>query len=116
MQYINKNFQNMEEYRPALYEKIKEKYDAEKFNFDRFNLVETRDGSKTVEIIDEGKKIRLNSIYSPKKEAERWIKQYNFEHISSSVVMFGIANGIFANTILENTKDDAVIILVEPDI
>ena len=56
MQYINKNFQNMEEYRPALYEKIKEKYDAEKFNFDRFNLVETRDGSKTVEIIDEGKK------------------------------------------------------------
>lgn len=116
MQYINKNFQNMEEYRPALYEKITEKYDAEKFNFDRFNLVETRDGSKTVEIIDEGKKIRLNSIYSPKKEAERWIKQYNFEHISSSVVMFGIANGIFANTILENTKDDAVIILVEPDI
>lgn len=116
MQYINKNFQNMEEYRPALYEKIKEKYDAEKFNFDRFNLVETRDGSKTVEIIDEEKKIRLNSIYSPKKEAERWIKQYNFENISSSVVMFGVANGIFANTIIENTKDDAVIILVEPDI
>lgn len=30
--------------------------------------------------------------------------------------MFGVANGIFANTIIENTKDDAVIILVEPDI
>lgn len=43
--------------------------EKEKYNPEKFEVIDTRDGDKAVQINEAGKTIRLNSLYSPKKEA-----------------------------------------------
>ncbi|MBU5477772.1 DUF115 domain-containing protein [Eubacterium sp. MSJ-13] len=116
MNFWDKNVECLKENRVDIYEKVKEIYDEKKYDFEKFTLVDTREGLKTIEIDSDGKKIRLNSLYSPTKEAERWTKQFDFNNIGVSLVMFGIANGVFADAAIRKLKSDTVIFLVEPDV
>ena len=116
MEYLEKNLEELKKYRLAFYEKLIDIIKKDECNFDKFNILDTRDGSKTIEIAIGNDKYRLNSLYSPEKEAKRWAAKYEFNNINASVVMFGIVNGVFARAILEKLKDDAVLFLAEPDI
>lgn len=116
MEYLKKNLEELKKYRKLFYEKLIDIIQKEDLNYDRFNILVTRDGDKTIEIAVENERYRLNSLYSPEKEAKRWADKYKFNNINTSVVMFGCANGIFARAILDKLKDDAVFFLVEPDI
>ena len=116
MGYLEKNIDCIKENRPDLYDRVKEVLEKEKYNPEKFEVIDTRDGDKAVQINEAGKTIRLNSLYSPKKEAERWVKQYKFDNIDVSVLMFGLANGAFANAIMNKMKDDAILIIMEPDV
>lgn len=116
MEYLEKNLEELKKYRLAFYEKLIDIIKKVECDFHKFNILDTRDGSKTIEIAIGDDKYRLNSLYSPEKEAKRWAAKYEFNSINASVVMFGIANGVFARAILEKLKDDAVLFLVEPDI
>lgn len=116
MGYIEKNMDYLRQFRSALSKKIERIIEKHDYEFDSFNMIETKDKNQTIEVEKEGKKIRLNSLYSPVREAEQWSKQYDFNKISVSVIMFGIANGVYAKVILEKLKKDAVFFLIEPDI
>ena len=116
MGYLEKNIDCIKENRPDLYDRVKEVLEKEKYNPEKFEVIDTRDGDKAIQINEAGKTIRLNSLYSPKKEAERWVKQYKFDNIDVSVLMFGLANGAFANAIMNKMKDDAILIIMEPDV
>ena len=116
MEYLEKNLEKLRKYRKYFYEKLIDIMQKGDLKYDRFNILTTRDGDKTIEIAVGNERHRLNSLYSPKKEAERWADKYKFNNINTSVVMFGIANGVFARAILDKLKKDAVFFLVEPDV
>lgn len=112
---LNKNLECMKKYRPILYGEVKKYLDKQHQDLDFFKYIETKDRSGTIEIVRKQNRIRLNSIYSPKKEAEKWCEQFNFNNLNVSILMFGIANGIFAKQFLTKMKDDAIAAFFEPD-
>lgn len=116
MEYLEKNLEELRKYYLSFYEKINDLIKNEDYDFGKFKIIDTRDGDQTIEIKNEDGSYRLNSLYSPQKEAKRWAGQYEFNNINSSVIMFGIANGIFARAILEKIKEDAIVFFIEPDI
>ena len=113
---FEKNMNCLKDKRKQLYDKLVEIIDNKEYDFSRFNLIETKNGQKTVEIIDNGKKFRLNSIYNPQIEAEKWADSFEFNNLDTPVIMFGFANGIFARAILSRMNKDSFAIIVEPDI
>ena len=116
MNFWENNINLIKRFRPGIYEQLEKIIDEKKYSFDGFSLLDTKKGTRTIEINKFGKKVRLNSLYDPQKEAERWAKQYNFDNIDVSVVMFGIANGVFADTMLNNLRDNSLVFLFEPDV
>lgn len=116
MEYLKKNLEELKRNRLSFYEKINDLIKNKVYNFEKFKIIDTRDGDQTIEIKDGDEIYRLNSLYSPQKEAKRWAGQYEFNNINASVVMFGIANGVFAKAILEKLKEDAIVFFIEPDI
>lgn len=113
---FEKNMNCLKDKRKQLYDKLVEIIDNKEYDFSRFNLIETKNGQKTVEIIDNGKKFRLNSIYNPQIEAKKWADSFEFNNLDTPVIMFGLANGIFARAILNRMNKDSFAIIVEPDI
>ncbi len=82
----------------------------------KFSIIQTRNGENTVEYFDGEKKIRLNSVYNPEREAIKWTE--SFQNISkyTSVVMFGLGNGIFYKTLNKQISLQTYIFLYEPDV
>lgn len=116
MDFLEKNIELLKKLRPGIHERIDKVISEKKYSFECFSLLDTRKSIQAIEINKFGEKVRLNSLYDPEKEAEHWAKQYDFNNIGVSVVMFGIANGVFANTMLNGLKDDSIVFLVEPDV
>lgn len=116
MGFLEQNIKCIKKSRPYLYEPIMKVLDENKYDLAKYEAVDTRDGDKAVQINEDGKTVRLNSLYSPKKEADRWVKQYKFDNIDVSVLMFGLANGAFANAIMDKMQDDAIMVIMEPDV
>ncbi len=59
---------------------------------------------------------RVNSIYSPSFEAEQWVKQFDFHEFNNNVVMYGLGNGVFLNSILKRLHKNDVVLIYEPSI
>ena len=112
---LNKNLDCMKKYRPMLYSEVKNYLDKSAHKSDKFTFVHTKEGNGTLEINYKKTNIRLNSLYNPEKEAERWVAQFNFVNINISVLMFGIANGVYCDAILNKLEKDSMVILLEPD-
>lgn len=115
--YLQSNFKQMESFRPEFYALLKKKYEKLTIDEDRIINGMSRDGNPVLTIIDkEGKEVRLNSAYRPMQEAEKWADQYSFRNISTTIIMFGIGNGIFVRKMLERSDEDTSVYLYEPDI
>lgn len=115
MNCLNKNLEYLKIYKKPLYIKINEILEKKIYDFSKFKIVKTRDGLNTLEIDYNQKKIRLNSLYYPKKEAKVWSNKLNFNNLNVSVIMFGLANGFFAEEILNKMKEDGIAVFFEPD-
>ena len=59
--------------------------------------------------------MRLNSIYSPEREALHWTNKLNKVDNITSVVMFGIGTGIFYRSIKKVLNSSTYLFLYEPD-
>lgn len=115
MEYLDDNL-NALELRPDLYKLIKEKIDNDEYDCSYIEEIDSKDGNKVLCIDDKGKKIRLNSLYRPLQEAQRWAEQFDFNNINISVVMFGMGNGIFVREMISYLKNDCLFFLSEPNI
>lgn len=73
-----------------------------------------KNGTPILIVNKNGKEFRLNSIYQPEKEAERFAIQYKELEKGSIVIVFGYANGIFPAALNVACKDSANIIYYEP--
>lgn len=115
MGYLEENLKVMEQYRPKFYKLVNEKIEKNECVCSYIEEIDSRDGNKVLCIDENGRKIRLNSLYRPIQEAEKWADQFDFNNIKVSVVMFGMGNCIFVRELLKRVKDDCVFFLAEPD-
>lgn len=115
MDYLEENLKCIEKSDKILYNNIIGIINRKEYDFSKFEIIETRNGQRTIEILNDGKQERLNSLYNPIKEAEKWAEKYNFNNLDTPVIMFGIANGVFSREILKRLALESVAIFVEPD-
>ena len=116
LDYLEQNISVMKEVRPGLYKKLEEIFDNNVYSYDNIEETDTKDGNKALIIKRNENKYRLNSLYKPLKEAEKWADQYEFHNLSVSVIMFGMGNGLFVKEMLKRLQKDAIVYLYEPDI
>lgn len=116
MSCLEENLSVIKKIRPNLYDKLKEIIDSGGYSYDNIEETNTRDGNKALTIEKDNNKYRLNSIYKPLSEAEKWAGQYEFHNLSISVIMFGMGNCLFVREMLKRLQYDAVVYLYEPDI
>lgn len=116
MDYLEKNLSVIKKGRQALYIKLEDILNSDKYSYNNIEEIETRDGNKALIIEKDNIKYRLNSIYRPLTEAEKWANQYEFQNLNILVIMFGMGNGLFVREMLKRLQSDATVYLYEPDI
>jgi hypothetical protein len=115
MNNFEKNMEYLKKYKINLYTKL-EKLDLAPINnkLDSIESVVTKDGDKAVLINFNSMAYRLNSIYRPNEESQRWVEQYKFTNINTVVTMFGFGNGLFARKLVERMGDKDLLLIYEP--
>ena len=116
MDYTKMNFEMMKKNRPAFYDSVKKAYDNKEFSEEGIEEIVARDGNKALVIERDGKKVRLNSMFRPLQEAEKWADQYSYQNLHVPVFLFGMGNGIFLRELLKRLGNDAAVFVMEPDI
>lgn len=116
MDCLERNISLIKVFRPALYKELDKILASGKYLYDNIKEMDTRDGNKALVIEKDNNEYRLNSLYRPLKEAEKWADQYEFQNLNISVIMFGTGNGLFISEMLKRLKPDAKVYLYEPDI
>jgi len=116
MDFLEKNLSIAKKDRPLFYDKLKEICDNGSYSYDNIEEAGTKDGNKALIIEKNNTKYRLNSIYHPLSEVQRWADQYDFQNLNISVMMFGMGNGLFVQEMLKRLQQDATVYLYEPDI
>lgn len=116
MDYLEKNLSVIKKDRWLLYDKLEDILNSDKYSYNNIEEIETRDGNKALIIEKDNTKYRLNSIYRPLVEAEKWANQYEFQNLNVSVIMFGMGNGLFVREMLKRLQQDAMVYIYEPDI
>ncbi len=116
MDCLEQNMSLMERLRPELYKKIKEIFDNGEYTYNNIKEADTKDGNKALIVEKDNIKYRLNSLYRPLKEAEKWADQYEFYNLNISIIMFGMGNALFVREMLSRLKPDARVYLFEPDL
>lgn len=116
MNYLEKNISVIKNIDLELYEEVIKVLDSEGYKYDNIKEIDTKDNNKALEIEKDGNSYRLNSVYRPLSEAQKWAGQYEFHNLNVSVIMFGMGNGIFVREMLKKLKADAKVFIYEPDI
>ena len=116
MSYFKTNMKALEKERPELCKEIKKVIDKDEFSLEHIETAQARDGSDIISIVKDGKNYRLNSVYRPLQEAEKWADQYQFQNLNTTVLMFGMGNSIFVHEVLKKMQSDAILYLYEPDV
>lgn len=115
MTLYEKNLAEIGREKPYLFRKINENAALEHSNKpEEIEIIPTLDNDSTVAITVESKTYRLNSLYSPAHEAQRWAMQYNLLNIEIIVVMYGLGNGCFARELIKNLRSEDILIIYEP--
>lgn len=76
--------------------------------------VETKTDVNALVICHESAEYRVNSLYNPVLEAERWAEQYDFKDLNMVISMFGFGNGTFVRAILKRIKKGDKLLVKEP--
>lgn len=79
------------------------------------NVILAKDGTDILEICTDNNVYRMNSLYRPIVEAEKFAKPYDDMEQDSVLVVFGYGNGIFPKAIMNACGAFAKIIFYEPD-
>lgn len=116
MNYLEKNLSVIEKDRHIFYDKLEKILKNNEYSYSNIEEIETKDGNMALIIEKDETKYRLNSIYRPLSEVNKWADQYEFQNLNISVIMFGMGNGLFVREMLKRLQSDATVYLYEPDI
>lgn len=97
---------------------VKELEHADRNSFlnsvDNIKSMETKTDISALVINYKSKEYRINSLYNPIVEAEKWAEQYKFESMNMVISMFGFGNGTFVREILQRMKEGDKLLVKEP--
>lgn len=79
------------------------------------NVMLAKDGTEILEICRNGNVYRMNSLYRPDAEAEKFAKQYGDMEKESVLVVFGYGNGIFPKAIMQAIGSHTKVVFYEPE-
>lgn len=117
MDYFDYNMDYMQQCRKGLYEKLNNVIQHHAVNKSiEIESVPSKDGEWYLVIQKDNLLRRLNSCYSPKNEAEKWVKQYSFTNMNIVISMFGLGTGSFARELIRNKRKTDILFLYEPSI
>lgn len=115
MTYFENNMTEIIRTKGFLYERIQEKPDYVSTNKpEELEIFPTLDGDTTLVVTMASSKYRLNSLYSPTHEAERWAAQFEMKNLGIVATMFGLGNGTFARELLKKLDGNGVLLIYEP--
>ncbi|MGB4660457.1 MAG: 6-hydroxymethylpterin diphosphokinase MptE-like protein [Mobilitalea sp.] len=115
MDFFEQNMGCLKEYRNKIYLKIQEMTDGSSRNvLTNMETEEAKDGESYLSFHKDGKNYRINSSYSPKHEAEKWVEQFAFLNMNIAITMFGLGTGSFARELLNKKEKNDVLIVYEP--
>lgn len=117
MSYYDMNLQNIQQNRKLLYQGIIEynKDNAVTLLEDIYSC-STKDADQAVIVKKHENEYRLNSIYSPVREAQRWIEQYKLDIVDNVIALYGLGNGCFAKEIINKMDESNHLVIYEPSI
>ena len=110
------NLELLEKYKPDIYEGYQKNcQQIDKCKVKGFvQKIKAKDGSIIFKIKKDDQSIRLNSLYAPQNEAEKWASQFACDNYNVNAVVFGIGNGLFVNALQNKLQSDAKIFIYEP--
>ena len=114
MSFWDKNLEVIKEKDNDMFRKIQEHENIEK-NSPQFIIEQARDGSDILGILEEGRKIMLNSTYRPKDEAVKFAGKIELTE-NSITVLVGLGNGIVVSEILNKLNKEAMLFIYEPSV
>lgn len=72
----------------------------------------SRDGEAILKYIDANKSVYLNSVYSPLREVQRYIKQTNIQ--KKFYILIGTGNGTLVNELFKYSSEFIFLYIIEP--
>ena len=112
MSALEKNLKALQEFYPEYHYETDGQLSEMTWNI---SLIETKETQKAL-VVDTGTDIfRMNSIYRPVREAEKWADQYDFSHRQVNIIIFGLGSGLFVREVLKRMQSDARCFIYEPD-
>lgn len=115
MSYYAANMKAIEQTKEYLFQKINEYKISDN---DRKKLIistlTSKDEDRSLIITKDAKEYRMNSVYSPSHEANRWAAQFNLMNIGIVASMFGLGNGAYARELGSRLADKGALLIYEP--
>ena len=96
----------------SFYEKLVECSKSEEFFSPQ--TIASKSGMNITQVDYNGKKVCLNSVYNPINEAKMFLSKMKNVYEYSSVTIFGLANGIIVNYLIENMPQTTKFVIFEP--
>ncbi len=118
MDYYQKNIEILQQKREKLYERYENCIQTGEWAYPCDDILtgEAKDGNIIFQVKREGQDVRLNSLYRPLQEAERWADQFSGDNILVNAMLFGFGNGMFPRALLKRLQQDAKLFIYEPSI
>lgn len=115
MNYYEINMESMRQFHPSLYQKLQDMDQYLSINrLDQIYSNISKNGELYLTVNKGNKEYRLNSSYSPRHEAQKWIQQFAFRNMNTVITMYGFGNGSFAREILDKKGEEDVLFVYEP--
>lgn len=115
MSYYDRNMKEIQRTKGFLYERIMENSSSSHPNKpEKLELYPALDGDVMLVITFGSSQYRMNSLYSPSHEAERWAEQFDMKNIGIVATMFGLGNGTFARSLLRRLDEQGALLIYEP--
>ncbi|SDB60044.1 motility associated factor glycosyltransferase family protein [Butyrivibrio sp. INlla16] len=81
---------------------------------EKFSIRVAKDGEFVLYVKTKESLIRMNSLYSPKYEAQRWAEKDFFSKKNKTILIMGLSTGVYLNRLVELYKEDTRFIVYEP--
>lgn len=108
------NREILKKYRPDIYEEYQGVCRKNKERKTQVSVITAKDGTDIFNVKKGDRSVRLNSLYAPKKEAEKWVSQFACDNYNINAIIFGLGNGIFVAELQKKLQSDSKIFIYEP--
>lgn len=79
------------------------------------NVIMAKDGTEILEFCTKDKAYRMNSLYRPEAEAEKFAEQYSDMEQDAVLFVFGYGNGLFPKAIMRSCGENVKVVFYEPE-